>query len=287
MEGQPMEVRINTHGQNSLATKVFFSDEKGFEVASVIVMGKTDALLIDAQWTLSNAHRVVAEILETGKHLKTIYVTHAHPDHYFGLGPIADAFPAARVTALPSVARTINNQFFGKIEHWEQTIGVTNTPRKEVNIEPLADNYIELEGHRIEILPEIMGDMKYNTVVWIPSIKTLYGSDVLFNQAHPFTCEVTAEERRQWIKDIERLEKMGAEVVIPGHQKPGMPFDSSSFSFMKDYLVATDEELAKTKDVAGFYYAMVTRFPDANLFISNEMNSNVFKGGRVWNWRED
>ncbi len=282
-----MEVRINTHGQNSLATKVFFSDEKGFEVASVIVMGKTDALLIDAQWTLSNAHRVVAEILETGKHLKTIYVTHAHPDHYFGLGPIADAFPAAWVTALPSVARTINNQFFGKIEHWEQTIGVTNTPRKEVNIEPLADNYLELEGHRIEILPEIMGDMKYNTVVWIPSIRTLYGSDVLFNQAHPFTCEVTAEERRQWIKDIERLEKMGAEVVIPGHQKPGMPFDSSSFSFMKDYLVATDEELAKTKDVAGFYYAMVTRFPDANLFISNEMNSNVFKGGRVWNWRED
>jgi glyoxylase-like metal-dependent hydrolase (beta-lactamase superfamily II) len=282
-----MEVRINKHGENSLATKVFFSDESGFEVASVIVMGKTDALLIDAQWTLSNAHRVVAEILETGKYLKTIYVTHAHPDHYFGLGPIADAFPKARVTALPSVARTINNQFFGKIEHWEETIGVTNTPRKEVKIEPLAENYLELEGHRIEILPEIMGDMKYNTVVWIPSIKTLYGSDVLFNEAHPFTCEVTAEERRQWIKDIERLEKMDAEVVIPGHQKPGMPFDSSSFSFMRDYLIATEEALAKTKDVAGFYYAMVTRFPDANLFISNEMNSNVFKGGRVWDWRED
>jgi glyoxylase-like metal-dependent hydrolase (beta-lactamase superfamily II) len=282
-----MEVRINKHGLNSLATKVFFSDESGFEVASVIVTGKTDALLIDAQWTLSNAHRVVAEILETGKHLKTIYVTHAHPDHYFGLGPVAEAFPEARVTALPSVARTINNQFFGKIEHWEKTIGVTNTPRKAVNIEPLAENYIELEGHRIEIIPQVMGDLRYNTVVWIPSIKTLYGSDVLFNQAHPFTCEVTAEERKLWIQEIERLETMGAEVVIPGHQKPGMPFDSSSFSFTKDYLIATDEELLNTKDVAGFYYAMVKRYPDANLFLSNEMNSSVFKGGMDWNWRED
>jgi glyoxylase-like metal-dependent hydrolase (beta-lactamase superfamily II) len=282
-----MEVRINTHGLNSLATKVFFSDESGFEVASVIVMGKTDAALIDTQWTLSNAHRVVAEILETGKYLKTIYLTHAHPDHYFGLGPVADAFPEARVSALPSVARTINNQFFGKIEHWEEVIGITNVPRKVVNIEPLTENYFELEGHRIEILPEIMGDLKYNTVVWIPSIKTLYGSDVLFNQAHPFTCEVTAEERQQWIRDIERLEEMGAEVVIPGHQKPGMPFDSSSFNFTRDYLIATDEELAKTNDVAGFYYAMVKRFPDANLFISNEMNSSVFKGGMDWNWRED
>jgi glyoxylase-like metal-dependent hydrolase (beta-lactamase superfamily II) len=282
-----MEVRINKHGLNSLATKVFFSDESGFEVASVIVTGQTDALLIDAQWTLSNAHRVVAEILETGKHLKTIYVTHAHPDHYFGLGPIAEAFPEARVTALPSVARTINKQFFGKIEHWEEVIGVINVPRKAVNIEPLTENYIELEGHRIEIIPQVMGDLRYNTVVWIPSIKTLYGSDVLFNQAHPFTCEVTAEERKLWIQEIERLETMGAEVVIPGHQKPGMPFDSSSFSFTKDYLISTDEELLKTKDVAGFYYAMVKRFPDANLFLSNEMNSQVFKGGMDWDWRED
>jgi glyoxylase-like metal-dependent hydrolase (beta-lactamase superfamily II) len=282
-----MEVRINNHGADSLATKVFFSDESGFEVASVIVTGKTDAALIDAQWTLSNAHRVVAEILETGKYLQTIYVTHAHPDHYFGLGPVAEAFPKARVIALPSVARTINKQFFGKIEHWEKTIGMTNTPRKKVNIESMTENHFELEGKRIEIIPEIMGDLKYNTVVWIPSIKTLYGSDVLFNQAHPFTCEVTAEERQQWIRDIKRLEKMGAEVVIPGHQKPGMPFDNSSFDFTKEYLVATEEELAKTNDVAGFYYAMVTRFPNANLFISNEMNAQVFKGGMDWNWREE
>lgn len=282
-----MEVRTNTYPGSSLTTKVCFSDEAGFEVASVIIMGETDAALIDVQWTLSNAHRVVAEILETGKRLKTIYITHAHPDHYFGLGPFAEAFPEASIIALPSVAKTINRQFFGKIEHWENVIGVTNVPRKAVNIESLTENYFYLEGERIEIIPDIMGDLKYNTVVWIPSIKTLYGSDVLFNEAHPFTCEVTAEERDQWIHDIERLEKLGAEVVIPGHQKPGMSFDYSSFDFTKEYLIATEEELEKTGDVAGFYYAMVTRFPRANLFISNEMNSNVFKGGRVWDWRED
>jgi glyoxylase-like metal-dependent hydrolase (beta-lactamase superfamily II) len=281
-----MEVRLNTHGRDLLATKVFFSDESGFEVASVIVTGKTDAILIDAQWTLSNAHRVIAEILETGKYLKMIYITHAHPDHYFGLGTIAEAFPAARVVALPSVARVINKQFFGKIEHWEKVIGVINVPRKTARIESLTENYFELEGQRIEIIPEVMGDMKYNTIVWIPSIKTLVGSDILFNQAHPFTCELTAEERQQWIRDIERLEKLDAGVIIPGHQKPGMPFDSSSFDFTKDYIVATEEELARTKDVASFYYAMVKRFPEANLFISNEMNANVLKGGMSWNWRE-
>ncbi|MFZ0449420.1 MAG: MBL fold metallo-hydrolase [Desulfatiglandaceae bacterium] len=282
-----MEVRLNNHGQNLLSTKVFFSDESGFAVASVIVMGETDAVLLDAQWSLSNGHRVAAEILETGRNLKTIYVTHAHPDHYFGLGPIVEAFPGAKVVALPEVASTINKQMFGKIDHWRDIIGRTNVPTIAVKIEPLTDNHFELEGQRIEIISKIMGDLKYNTVVWIPSIKTLYGSDVLFNQAHPFTCEITAEERRQWYHDIERIEGLGAEVVIPGHQKPGMPFDSSCYKFMKDYLIATEEELENTTDTGSFFYAMALRFPDANLlFLSNEMNAAVFKGGRDWEWRD-
>jgi hypothetical protein len=181
----------------------------------------------------------------------------------------------------------INRQFFGKLDHWENVIGPTNVCRTTVNIESLNENFFELEGERIEIIPEVMGDLKYNTVVWIPSISTIYGSDVLFNQAHPFTCEVTAEERQQWIRDVERLEKMNAEVTIPGHQKPGMPFDTSCYTFMKDYLTATEEQIAKTKDEGNFYYAMVQSFPEANLFISNEMNAGVFKGGKDWNWRED
>jgi glyoxylase-like metal-dependent hydrolase (beta-lactamase superfamily II) len=282
-----MEIKINRHGDNELATKVFFSDESGFSVASVIVMGKTDVALIDTQWSLSNGHRVVAEILETGKDLKYIYISHAHPDHYFGLGPIVEAFPRAKVIALPAVANTINKQMFGKVGYWKPIIGPTNVPTKAVNISPMSNNYFELEGKRIEIIPEVMGDLKYNTVVCIPSIKTLYGSDVLFNQAHPFTCEISASERQQWIKDIERLEKMGAEVIIPGHAKPGMPFDNSSMKFTKEYLIATEEELAKTKTTSEFFLAMALRYQEANLlFLSDEMNAAVFKGNRDWHWQE-
>jgi glyoxylase-like metal-dependent hydrolase (beta-lactamase superfamily II) len=281
-----METRLTASGSNSLSTKVFFSDESGFEVASVIVMGKKDAVLIDAQWTLSNAHRVITEILETGKNLTTIYLSHAHPDHYFGAGVIAQAFPKARVVAIPSEADIINKQFFGKIEHWEGVIGAHNVCRVTTKAESLKENFFELEGQRLEIMTKVMGDMRYNTMVWIPSIKTLVASDVLFNQAHPFTCELTKEERAQWIADVDKIEKMGAEVIIPGHQKPGMQFDKSSLDFTREYVVATEEELARTDSVAEFYFAMLKRFPQANLFISNDMNANVFKGNLNWNWRE-
>src|SRR5512135_657361 len=121
-----MEIRLTSSGQNALSTKVCFSDENGFEVASTIIMGKKDAILVDAQWTLSNAYRVITEILDTGKNLTTIYLSHAHPDHYFGAGVIAQAFPKAKVVAIPSEAEIINKQFFGKIEHWESIIGSHN-----------------------------------------------------------------------------------------------------------------------------------------------------------------
>jgi glyoxylase-like metal-dependent hydrolase (beta-lactamase superfamily II) len=282
-----MEIRQTASGQNSLSTKVLYSDESGFEVASVIVMGKKDAVLLDAQWTLSNAHRVISEILNTGKNLTTIYLSHAHPDHYFGAGVIAQAFPKARVVAIPSEADMMNTQFFGKIEHWESIIGSQNVCRVTAKIESLKENSFELEGQKFEILTKVMGDMRYNTMVWMPTIKTLYASDVLFNQAHPFTCECTKEERAQWIADVDKIEKMGAEVILPGHQKPGMQFDKSSLDFTREYIVATEEELVRTDSVGEFYYAMANRFPDANLVrLSNGMNAMVFKGGLDWNWRE-
>ena len=67
-----------------------------------------------------------------------------------------------------------------------------------------------------------------------------------------------------------------------------MQFDRSSLDFTREYLVATEEELARQDTVGGFYYAMAERFPQAILVhLSNEMNANVFKGNRDWHWREE
>ena len=86
---------------------------------------------------------------------------------------------------------------------------------------------------------------------------------------------------------MDRLEKFGAEVIIPGHARPGMEFNDSTFKFMRDYLDATEEEMEKTDDPANFYYNMSMRFPKARLLRSNEMNSNVFKGGREWYYSDE
>ena len=282
-----MEIRRNSHGPGKLETITCISDDNGFAVASVIVLGKEEAVLIDTQWTLSNAHRVVAEILEAGRPLTKIFITHAHPDHYFGTEVYADAFPDAKIYAIPEDIETINRELFGKLEHWETVIGKLNSPHKKLALIPLENDFIEIEGEKIEIYKKVWGDLKYNTLIYIPSIKTIYGSDVLFNQAHPFTCEVSAKGRAKWRAEMDRFEEMGAEVVIPGHARPGMEFNNSTFGFMRDYIDATEEEIENTSDVANFYYNMAMRFPEATLLRSNEMNANVFKGGREWYYSDE
>ena len=283
-----MNVITTTHGKGKLSTKVFVSSEPGFNVTSTIVMGEKDCILIDTQWTRANAHRVIAEILETGLNLKAIFATHAHPDHYWGMGEIAEAFPEAKCYAPPAVCTLYSHQYQPKLDEWAETIGESNLCRKQCDrLEPLYETYMELEGEKLEII-RCMGDLMWNTIVWIPSIKTVVGSDVIFNQAHPFTCEVTKEQRAMWIKDIEGIYALEPDVVIPGHMREDVPLDDSGLEFTKDYLIATEEELENTNSAAEFFYNMIKRFPDASLVMySDEMNAEVLKGGRAWEWNED
>src|SRR5690348_4623538 len=76
--------------------------QTGYDVNSTMISGERDMLVIDPQFSLSEAHKLAAEILEARKNLTLIYVTHPHPDHMFGLAVLHQAFPEAKIVALPA-----------------------------------------------------------------------------------------------------------------------------------------------------------------------------------------
>jgi len=70
-------------------------------MASTLIYGKRDAVLLDGFMTVEQASNLVDWVESKKKNLTTIYITHGHGDHWFGVGTIVERFPNARVLATP------------------------------------------------------------------------------------------------------------------------------------------------------------------------------------------
>src|SRR5215472_3053854 len=66
---------------------------------STLISGERDAVLVDALLTTSEGERLAAWVQDSGKQPRAIFVTHGHADHFFGAGPVLNAFPGAQLIA--------------------------------------------------------------------------------------------------------------------------------------------------------------------------------------------
>src|SRR6202142_3393821 len=74
-------------------------------MASTLIYGSSDAVLVDAFMTTRQASVLADWIASKGRNLKTIYITHGHGDHWFRVGTLLDRFPHARVVATPDTIK--------------------------------------------------------------------------------------------------------------------------------------------------------------------------------------
>ena len=77
-------------------------------IASTLIYGKQDAVLVDAYMTVKQTDALVDWVAASGKNLTTIYITHGHGDHWFGIGALLERFPNARAVATPNVVRVMH-----------------------------------------------------------------------------------------------------------------------------------------------------------------------------------
>jgi glyoxylase-like metal-dependent hydrolase (beta-lactamase superfamily II) len=231
---------------DALSIKVFTSSPEGFLVNAVLVSGARDAILIDSDFALSDAKHLAEEIEATHKHLTTVYVTHFHPDHYFGFVAVKQAFPDAKLVALPETVKEIERTALAKVEQWRPMFK-DNIPTQPIVPEPISGNTLKLEGHELELVGNQQGDTPGNSYVFIPSLAAVVCGDIVFAGVFPWTAESTREQRKAWIATIDTIAARHPKIVVAGHQAPGAGTDPASLGFMKAYLTSYDEALASSK----------------------------------------
>lgn len=244
----------------ALELKVF-AGVGGFGVTSTMILGRDEVVVVDAQYVRSDAHRLVAELLETRRRVSTVFITHAHPDHFFGSEVIAAAFPEAKFVAAPEVVAAIE-KIIPVVQGRRGFKDNPNNAQRPVIPAPLSGASLLIDGEPIQILTGLTGDdAGPATAVFVPSLKTIIAGDIVFEGVHPWTAHSNAVVRKSWIESIRKLEAMKPEAVIAGHRSPAGTNGLAALAATRAYLEAFDAMQANAANPDELVRRMLEQYP--------------------------
>ena len=232
-------------------------------ISSTLISGKRDAVLVDTAITIDQNQRLVEWIAASGKNLTTIYATHGHGDHFFGVNTIQKRFPKARLVATREVIAVMQKQASAPVvnAYWktrfpgqiDSTLGVADELRGGV---------IELEGEQLVSVPLGHTDTESTTCLHAPSIGLAVCGDAVYNDVHLHLGESNAEGQKEWIAALDKVESLSPVAVIAGHKRPGAPDTPNSIEETRKYIRDFGRIAANTETASELYEQMLAIYPD-------------------------
>ena len=243
-----------------LRVEVLRTSAGSLHVNSALIMGEREAVLVDPPFTLADAHRVAGMVLDSGRTLTHVFVTHDHPDHFFAMQVLTEAFPNARVVAHPTVVADIWRSLPFKVVRWLPGLGA-NGPAYPTAPQALEGDVIMLEGHELRVLGPMQGDHVHSTALWVPDVRALLPGDIVFNEVHLWLGEHDMAAVARWRETVRQLQALDPAIVVAGHARPGLPDDASGRAFTAAYLDAWPQLVDQADGSAELQALVRARFP--------------------------
>jgi len=255
----------------------FLAKPEHFGVTSTLIEGDKEVLLVNAQFSKSEALRIAADILDRGKTLKTIFVSYGDPDFYFGLDVFKQYFPNVQIIATPETVKHIQDTQALKVAYWGPKMGA-NAPSKIIVPQAYTAKTLKLENESIEIKGQ-----KELTYLWLPSAKAVVGGIPVSSGIHLWMADTpTTKDRNEVIQALENIKALNPKVVVPAHMKEEAAEGLNAVNFSIDYLKQYEKVAKATKSSADLIQMMQKQYPDLAESGSLELGAKVVKGEMKW-----
>jgi glyoxylase-like metal-dependent hydrolase (beta-lactamase superfamily II) len=251
----------------ALQLDVYTAPPEGMGVTSTLISGPSEAILVDAQFRNSDAEKVADKIVASGKKLKAIFVTHAHPDHYFGTAVLQKRFPGVPVYMTKAALKEFKQTVDAKIKQWG-AVYKDEVPTAVPAPQKLPSRKLRVDGQLVQVVRDLQGDSKgpTNSYVWVPSASAEVAGDIVFQRTHVWLAESTPKTRKAWLASLRKLAKRRPKVVVAGHKRSADAADSpGAINFTRDYIRAFEVAKSSSHSADELIAKMKQRDPDLAL----------------------
>jgi glyoxylase-like metal-dependent hydrolase (beta-lactamase superfamily II) len=239
------------------------SERRWSPISSTLISGQREALLVDTFITVEQNRKLADWIVKTGKVLTTIYATHGHGDHFFGVNTIRERFPNARFVALPQVITVMRQQASSAVldSFWNPRFPGQIDANPAI-AEQVEGTVVELEGQELVSVPLGHTDTDNTTCLHVPSIGLVVAGDAAYNDVHVYLAESNADTRKEWISALDTIESLKPLTVVAGHKRPGRADAPSVITETRQYIRDFDRIAADTRTAKDLYNEMFALYPD-------------------------
>lgn len=278
-----LTVSLSTVAQakDDLSITVYNAPQSSFGVNSTLISGEKEAILLDTGFTRSDAYRIAANVLDSGKQLKAIVISQADPDYYFGAEVLHQIFPSAPIVSTPAVIEAIEKKLSQKVAFWGPKMGA-NAPKTPIVPTAMKGNTLTLEGKAIEVRGTT-GPLADRPYVWIPSIQTIAGDVNTYADMHVWVADSpTAADRAAWVKRLDEMKALKPKTVVPGHQGGAYDLSPRVIDQTRAYLVTFEKNLKQAKNSEQLIQAMKQAYPKTAAEGNLDLGAKVATGEMKW-----
>ncbi|WP_020649770.1 quinoprotein relay system zinc metallohydrolase 1 [Solimonas variicoloris] len=146
----------------------------------------------------------------SGRPVARVYITHAHPDHFFG----DQAYAGVPVYALPATREAIAANGDALADNLYRLVGdaMRGTHAVAPGL-PAGAGRIEVGGRALQLIA-LAGHTDADLAVFDERSATLYAGDLVFHRRTPTTPNA---DLARWLAALDRLETIPYKTLVPGH----------------------------------------------------------------------